>query len=170
MAAQTAQVKPEPEPDFVPGTDEHLPENDTPRKEPPRVADLTGITPICWPSNAPVSIATQYCDVHKLKIEPGQSGLLLATPHGFVFERIDVHAVRPVEHPLEIQLHMGDDTELGTFSLKGEKSVCKSVSKLKPGSLLSRMNIFIRNQGKNKPEGGGRLAITFHGYLIEPWR
>lgn len=135
--------------------------------------DISRITSTSWPSNPRNITATQYVDVRDLELESGQKGAFITTPEGFVFERVDIVPLTPCD---DIELIIGGDDGqlLGAFSIKGstvKPVTVKGRNKVIEGELYNQRLLFIENQGKLlSQKNKGRLAITFKGYLIEPWR
>ncbi len=135
--------------------------------------DLSRITNINWPSNPRKIVATQYVDVRDLELASGQKGYFVKTPEGFVFERVDITALK--ECPEASLALTGDDGQLlGAFELAGLKVSTVRVAgrhRVNEGEFYSSRTLFIENLGGDLDQNcRGRMAVTFIGYLIEPWR
>ena len=141
--------------------------------EPLPPKDLSRITSINWPSNPRKIVATQYVDVRDLELASGQKGYFVKTPEGFVFERVDIV---PLKECPECSIALsGDDGQLlGAFELDGLKVSTVKVTgrnRVTEGEFYGSRALSIENLGGDLDQNSrGRIAITFIGYLIEPWR
>ncbi len=135
------------------------------------IVDLSQLMADHWPSNSVLRKSTIYVDIEELTLETDQTGKLIQTPEGFVFERIDVAVINAPEIALDL-LFKTDTNPLANFtvSVDSEDAIRVAVTDgVESGAFLPGTWISIVNQG-DLPVGYGKLALSFIGYTIEPWR
>ncbi len=134
------------------------------------VVDLYMSTSGHWPSNHSIKKASVYLDIEEITLTTNQLGKLIQTPEGFVLERIDLVVLKPVAMDCSLKFVSGDH-DIAAFDIKSgsDKVERKATEGVQAGDYLPEAWINLMNLG-DKPQGEGRLAMSFIGYLIEPWR
>lgn len=145
----------------------------------PKPADLTGAIQGLWPGNPPNRSGNFYFDLNRLELAIGQTGLLGNLCENFVFERVDVHMIRPAEcdFSMDILYEVNEScvNTLDSFKVnKNSRSVVRATrEKLYAGqpscgTYMGKQKVYLRLNDELPKQG--RLVINFVGYLIEPWR
>ena len=134
------------------------------------VVDLSQLSNEHWPANYVFRKSSIYLDIEEITLSTNQSARLIQTPEGFVLERIDLAVIKPAAMDIGLKFE-AEGNDIAKFSiLSGTTEVeRKATDGLQPGDFLPETWINLVNLG-SKPEGEGRLAMSFIGYLIEPWR
>ena len=134
------------------------------------VVDLSLLSNEHWPSNYLFRKSSIYLDIEEITLVPNQSARLLQTPEGFVLERIDLAVIKPAAMDLSLKFVV-DNEDVAQFAIDSGSTMVerKATDGLQAGDYLPETWINLVNLGE-KPEGEGRLAMSFIGYLIEPWR
>lgn len=134
------------------------------------VVDLSQLSNEHWPSNYVFRKSSIYLDIEEITLATEQTAKLVQTPEGFVLERIDLAVIKPtaVDLSLKFVIEKGD---IAQFSINAGSTIVErqSTDGLQAGDFIPETWINLVNLG-SKPEGEGRLAMSFIGYLIEPWR
>ena len=134
------------------------------------VVDLSLLSNEHWPANYIFRKSSIYLNIEEITLATDQSARLLQTPEGFVLERIDIAVIKPavVDLSLKFVVESGD---ISQFAIDAGSSMVerKETDGLQAGYYLPETWINLVNLG-DKPEGEGRLVMSFIGYLIEPWR
>lgn len=134
--------------------------------------DLTGTVNGLWPGNPPNRSGNFYFDLNRLDLQPGQMGLLGNLCENFVFERVDVHLIRPAEKSFNLELLLNAVDQLGVFRINPEKPMVQrletSMRFISPGVFMGKEKVYLKV--KDELPKQGRMVINFVGYLIEPWR
>lgn len=151
-------------------TDGSLTDTATLTVEASPVVDLTLLVSDYFPANAMQAKSTVYTSIESLTLETDQVGKLVQTPEGFVFERIDLAVLQAPQTALNLQFGT-DHSTLAEFTVDADATEVNRVdaSNAKPGTFMPETWINITNQG-DRPTGYGKLAISFIGYIVEPWR
>ena len=134
------------------------------------VVDLSQLSNEHWPSNYVFRKSSIYLDIEEITLATNQSARLLQTPEGFVLERIDLAVIKPAAMDLSLKFVV-DSGDIAQFAIDAGSTVVERTATdgAQPGDYLPETWINLVNLG-DKPEGEGRLAMSFIGYLIEPWR
>ena len=134
------------------------------------VVDLSQLSNEHWPSNYVFRKSSIYLDITEITLNTNQSARLLQTPEGFVLERIDLAVIKPAAVDLSLKFVV-DNGDIAQFSIDAGSIMVerKATDGAQAGDYLPETWINLVNLG-SKPEGEGRLAMSFIGYLIEPWR
>ena len=134
------------------------------------LVDLSEFSSDHWPSNYVFKKSTVYLDVEDITLSADQAGRLVQTPEGFVLERIDIAVINAPDTELSFKF-MAKSEVIAEFSVASGSEVAErqETDGWQSGDYLPETWINLVNLGE-KPEGEGRLALSFIGYLIEPWR
>lgn len=134
------------------------------------VVDLSLLSSDHWPGNYVLRKSSVYLDIEEITLNTNQTGRMIQTPEGFVLERVDIAVLKAPAMDVSLKF-AADSNDIAQFSVSSNSTEVerKEVSGLQAGDYLPETWINLVNLG-NKPEGEGRLAISFIGYLIEPWR
>ncbi len=143
------------------------------QRDDPKPADLTHAVNGLWPGNPPNRSGNFYFDLNRLELKPGQTGLLGNLCENFVFERVDVHMIRPADSGFSLELLLDDQQWLDGFniepeSLKTQRSEPAKLGRVQPGTFLGKQRVYLTVNDELPKQG--RMVINFVGYLIEPWR
>lgn len=155
-----------------PGVDQQVADDVTVAEVLPE-ADLTHLVNGLWPGNPPNRSGNFYFDLNRLELQPEQIGLLGNLCENFVFERVDVHMIRPAEHEFELEILQYDKQTMERFLVSGnaqktERSHDPVLWRVQPGTFLGKQPVYLKLHDECPKQG--RMVINFVGYLIEPWR
>ncbi len=136
----------------------------------PIIVDLSQLSNEHWPSNYVFRKSSIYLDIEEITLITNQSAKLLQTPEGFVLQRIDLAVIKPAAMDLSLKFVV-DNGDIAQFAIDAGSTIVQreATDGLQAGDFLPEGWINLVNLG-NKPQGEGRLAMSFIGYLIEPWR
>lgn len=134
------------------------------------VVDLSQLASEHWPSNYVYRKSSIYMDIEEITLATNQTAKLLQTPEGFVLQRIDLAVLKPAAMELSLKFVV-DNGDIAQFVINAGSATVerKSTDGLQAGDFIPETWINLVNLGE-KPEGEGRLAMSFIGYMIEPWR
>ncbi len=134
------------------------------------IVDLSQLSNEHWPSNYVFRKSSIYLDIEEITLITNQSAKLLQTPEGFVLQRIDLAVIKPAAMDLSLKFVV-DNGDIAQFAIDAGSTIVQreATDGLQAGDFLPEAWINLVNLG-NKPQGEGRLAMSFIGYLIEPWR
>ncbi len=134
------------------------------------LVDLSQLSSDHWPNNYVFKKSTVYLDIEDITLSSNQAGRLVHTPEGFVLERIDIAVLNAPEADLSFKF-MAKSEIITQFSIDSGSMVAErqDANGWQAGDYIPETWVNLVNLGE-KPEGTGRLAISFLGYTIEPWR
>ncbi len=138
--------------------------------EPLPVVDLSLLVNDNFSSNRVLRKSSIYLNIEDITLEANQTAKLLQTPEGFVLERIDMAVIKAPAMALALKFATDSD-EIASFTVEegSTDAVRVAVTGKQAGDYLPVTWINLINLG-SRPQGDGKLAVSFIGYLIEPWR